>query len=523
MSNATFVDYSMNQLFLPMDLEELIPPRHVVRVVNDAIDQVKDDVFLKHYPGGGRSSYHPKMMTKIIVFAYTQKIYSSRLIAKAVRENIPFMWLSARQTPDFRTINRFRSERMKQTIDEVFSSILQLLIEEGYIKLENYFLDGTKIEANANRYTYVWKKNVDRHQKNLQVKIHDLLCEIDEIEKQEMQTYQDHDLEELGEHSTLTAEKLEETVAQLEQRLQEEPENKPLQKRVKKIQDEYLPRYQRYEEQQAIFQERNSYSKTDHDATFMRTKEDHLQNGQLKPCYNLQVGTENQFIVGYSVHQRPGDTKCMISHLEGVRAKLGTLPKAIIADAGYGSEENYAYLDRWNVKAYVKFNTFHRENSKKWKRDISKVENWSYDEEKDEFICAGDKRLTFRNETKEQTDSGYEITKRNYQCHECEGCPLREQCTKSTTGRQISVSPALMEYKKKAREILGSDHGRTLSVQRSIEVESVFGHFKENRSLRRFFLRGLPKVSIEVGLLSLAHNLLKKTAAQMKSTGDKVG
>lgn len=521
--SITFVDYNMDQLFLPMDLEELIPPQHVVRVVNDAIDRVKDDVFLQHYPGGGRSSYHPKMMTKIIVFAYTQKIYSSRMIAKAVRENIPFMWLSARQTPDHRTINRFRSERMKPIIDEVFTSILQLLIEEGYVKLENYFLDGTKIEANANRYTYVWKKSVDRHQKNLQNKIHDLLREIDEIEKQEMKIYGDQNLEELGENSTLTAEKLEKTVAQLEQRLQEEPENKPLEKVVKKIRKDYLPRQQRYEKQQLTFQERNSYSKTDPDATFMRTKEDHLQNGQLKPCYNLQLGTENQFIVGYSVHQRPGDTRCMIPHLKRVRALLGTLPKAIIADAGYGSEENYAYLDKEELDAYVKFNTFHQEQSKKWKEDISKVENWSYDEEKDQFICAGDKRLIFQYETKERTESGYEITKRHYQCDECEGCPLREWCTKSATGRQISVSPALLEYKKTAREKLWSEHGRALSIQRSIEVESVFGHFKENRSFRRFLLRGLPKVNIEVGLLSLAHNLLKKTAAQINKIREKKG
>jgi transposase len=179
----------MDQLFLPMDLEELIPPGHVVRVVNEAVNRISDDVFLKYYPGGGRSSFHPKMLTKVLVYAYTQKIYSSRQIAKALRENIPFMWLAARQTPDFRTINRFRSQRMKGLIDDVFAAVLQLLIEEGYVTMEHYFLDGTKIEANANRYTFVWKKSTDRYQEKLQTQIRQLLAEIDEVNQQEQKEY----------------------------------------------------------------------------------------------------------------------------------------------------------------------------------------------------------------------------------------------------------------------------------------------------------------------------------------------
>ncbi|MBD1372157.1 IS1182 family transposase [Hazenella sp. IB182357] len=396
-----------------------------------------------------------------------------------------------------------------------------MLIEEGYIQLENYFLDGTKIEANANRYTFVWKKNVDRYKTNLQTKIQDLLDEIDEVEKEEMNLYQGNDLEELGENRQVSTKQLDETISYLEQRLEKEPENKSLKKAVKKIRSDYLPRLERYEDQQSVFQGRNSFSKTDHDATFMRTKDDHYQNGQLKPCYNLQVGTENQFIVGYSVHQRPGDTKCMSPHLDQLNSNLGKLPKSIIADAGYGSEENYAYLETNARKAYVKFNTFHREQSKKWKNDISKVENWSYDEQKDEFICANNRRLTFQYETTEETETGYEITKRNYKCSDCDGCPLREQCTKSATGRTVSISPKLLAYKQQARDLLWGEEGRKLSIQRSVEIESVFGHLKENRAFRRFLLRGLPKVSVEVGLLSLAHNLIKKAAVCVRQSLDK--
>ncbi|GER66791.1 hypothetical protein BpJC4_12620 [Weizmannia acidilactici] len=141
---------------------------HVARVVNDMVNQISDDFFFSYYKGGGRPSYHPKMMTKIILYAYTEKIYSCRGIEKALRENLPMMWLSAQQTPDFRTINRFHSERMKDMIEPLFTELIKLLLEQKYITMENYFMGGTKIEANANKYTFVWKKATEKYEEKLQ-------------------------------------------------------------------------------------------------------------------------------------------------------------------------------------------------------------------------------------------------------------------------------------------------------------------------------------------------------------------
>ncbi|WP_408010704.1 transposase [Pseudalkalibacillus sp. A8] len=171
-SSATFIDYNMGQLVLPMDHSDLIPEDHVVRVINSMVNQVNDGLFFSHFPGGGRSSYHPKMMTKVILYAYTQKIYSCREIAKSLREHLPMMWLAGQQTPDFRTINRFRSERMKEMIEPLFTELIKLLLDRKYISMENYFLDGTKLEANANKYTFVWKKATDRYEEKLQQNIH---------------------------------------------------------------------------------------------------------------------------------------------------------------------------------------------------------------------------------------------------------------------------------------------------------------------------------------------------------------
>lgn len=511
-----YIKYTMDQLCLPMDLEEDIPQNHLVRVVNAAVNRLDDAIFASAYPGGGRDSYHPKMLTKIIIYAYTQRIYSSRLIAKAVRENVMFMWIAGRQRPDFRTINRFRSERMKDVLEKVFAAVLQLLVEEKYVQLEHYFVDGTKIEANANRYTFVWGKAVVKQQMKLQEKVKALFSTIETMEKQEELEHRGKDLPELGEAAEITSEKLETAVQQLECLLQEKPKDKPLKKAVRQLRRDLLPRLRKYEMQREILGERNSFSKTDPDATFMRMKEDHMKNGQLKPGYNVQIGTENQFIVGYSLHQRPTDTRCLKPHLEKVKSILGKIPATVIADAGYGGEENYAYLENEQVEALIKYGTYHKEKSKAWRNDIGKLDNWHYDEAEDTWTCAAGRKLTFRRESKEQTESGYEIHYRHYRSQSCEGCPLKSSCTKAEGNREVKVSLRYFHYKQQVREKLSSQEGWELAVRRMTEPESVFGDVKNNRGFRRFLLRGLPKVSLEVGWLSLAHNLLKKAAVDQK-------
>ena len=208
---------------------------------------------------------------------------------------------------------------MKDVLEKVFAAVLELLVAEGYVKLEHYFVDGTKIEANANRYTFVWRKSVARYKARLQAQVKELFDEIEENERRENQEYGGQDLTELGEAATLTSERLAEAVGRLEASLQNGPTAKERKRLVRKVRRTLLPRLQKYEEQEAILGERNSFSKTDRDATFMRMKEDHMGNGQLKPAYNVQLGTENQFILGYSVHQLATDTRCLIPHLEQVK------------------------------------------------------------------------------------------------------------------------------------------------------------------------------------------------------------
>ena len=507
-----FKPYTQGQLRLPTDLEELVPAGHLVRVVNSAMERMDLSPLLRRYKGGGTSSYHPKKMLKVLVYAYSQRIYSSRQIAKALRENVNFMWLSGSSQPDFRTINRFRGEVMKGIIQEVFGAVLRLLMEEGYVKLEHYFLDGSKIEANANRYSWVWAKSTKKQREKLQEKVKALLEEIERINEEENEEYGDDDLEEMGEGGPIDAEKLEKKIQELNERLKEEPPDKKLAKAVKKLGQDYLPRQGKYEEQENKLAGRNSYAKTDEDATFMRMKEDHMKNGQLKPGSNVQLGTENQFVVGFSLHQRPGDAACLVPHLEELPDRLGRLPRNVIADAGYGSQENYEYLEGKGVGNYVKYSTFDREQKKGRKANRFAAGEFAYGPERDEFRCPAGRRLVYRSTRAATTDTGYRKEQRLYECEGCRGCRWKRQCTRAAGNRWLTLSFPFERMRLRARDNLHSEQGKALRSRWAVEVESVFGRLKHNWGFRRFTLRGLAKVQVEWRLLCMAHNLAKTAA-----------
>lgn len=507
-----FKPYDQNQRRIIFGFEDMIPEGHMVRVISQAVDQMDLTRLLSRYPGGGTSSYHPAMLLKVLFYAYADHIYSSRRIAKASRENIHFLWLTGNTPLDHMTINRFRGERMNGIIEEIFAEVLELLATQGYVKLEEYFMDGTKIEANAGKYSWVWGKSTKRYKAGLQEKCRKLFEEIDEIDKEEKEKYGDRDLEETGNGKEIDSEAIREAAKRIDEKLNEKPKDRQRKKAKRKMEKDYLPRMEKYEQQEKILEKRKSYSKTDTDATFMRMKEDHMKNGQLKPGYNVQIGTENQFVTGFSIHQRPGDTSCMKEHLEAVKRQQGSYPNNVIADAGYGSEENYEHLKKKGMTGFVKYNTFHKEATKKWKLDITKVQNYPYVKESDEYRCPMGRCFHFLYEKKEKSENGYESKVRVYECESCKGCEHRERCItskKEDGNRRIYINERRNELRKEARELLTSEKGLEMRSRRPIEVESVFGDIKGNYGVRRFLLRGLEKVTIEWGLLCIGHNMRK--------------
>ena len=259
----------------------------MVRVIDKAIDGMDMSPLIKTYKGGGTSAYHPVMLLKVLVYAYADKIFSSRQIAKATRENINFLWLTGNTRLDFMTINRFRSERLGGIMEKIFADVVEYLAREKYITLDRYFLDGTKIESAANKYSWVWGKNTQRFKEQLNKKVVTLFKEIDILNDDEDKAFNGRDLPELG-SKPIDSNALAETVKKIDNKLLQNCTDKQLKTAKKKIEQDYLPRMQKYEQQEKLLQERKSYSKTDTDATFMRMKEDHMDNGQLKPAYNVQ-------------------------------------------------------------------------------------------------------------------------------------------------------------------------------------------------------------------------------------------
>ncbi len=506
---------------MPPSYAEMIPVDHLVRVVNKAVEEIDVSALLAQYKGGGTSSYHPKMLLKVLVYAYAERIYSSRRIAKALREHIHFMWISGGSRPDFRTINDFRSSRMKAVIEEVFTAVLEYLVAEGHVKLEHYFLDGTKIEADANKHKVVWAKRRENYHRRVQEQIKELLKQIEQANEEEQAEYGDDDLEELGgngqldENSELLKKKIAELNEKLRKRNQPKKDTRPARQALKKLAEDCLVRLEKYEQQETTLAGRSSYAKTDPDASSMRMKEDRgAEQPWPKPAYNVQIGTEGQFVVGFSVHQRAGDPACLIPHLEGMRTHLGHLPRNIVTDAGYGSEENYAYLEQHGLGNFVKYNTFYQDTHHFRKPEVIRqhqfrAENFGYDLDRDEFICPAKKRLYYQYTSRHISDNGYLSDRRNYECDQCDQCPLKPQCTKAKGNRKIRISFRLLEYRRQARANLISEVGKRLRANRSTEVETVFGIVKHNMGFRRFHLRGLEKVKTEWGLVSIAHNMRK--------------
>lgn len=525
-SAPVFKEYNQSQrMLLPPSLEEMIPGNHLVRVVNRTIDQMNIEPLIETYKGGGTSSYHPRMMIKVLVYAYLSKIYASRKIAKALREDVNFMWLSGMSGPDFRSINNFRSGRMKRAIDKVFGSMIGFCIENKYVKLENYFVDGTKIEADANRYSHVWTKNTARYKRGVQEKIQELLRHIEEENEKENQLYGERDLEELGEESQISSEKIKEQVKRLNRILegQKEKENrgdketlakiKKVEKVKKEIEENHLPKLEKYEEQEKILKGRNSYSKTDTDATFLRDKKD-----QLVPAYNVLAGSENQVIVNYTIHQTASETEVLPGHIRRLKERTGRVPSALVGDSAFGSQENYEYIEREHIGNYLKYHTYHYEKTKKYREDIFNKDHFAYEKETDRYECPVGRKLPYKETQKRKTSTGYETEQRIYECEDCSGCLRAKECKKGQGNRSIQINARLAAYKAQARANLESEKGRQLRKQRGIEIESVFGDIKWNQGYSRFRLRGLAKVNVEFGLLSMAHNMKKIAMLEQKNS-----
>ena len=512
-NKVVFKTYSPAQgMLLPPSLDELIAKDHPVRIVNEVIEPLNLELLEKAYKGGGTSSYHPKMLLKILVYGYVTNTYSSRKLEAAVKENIHFMWLAGMQQPDHNTINTFRGRRLQDALKDIFTQVVGLLIEEGLLSIKDINVDGTKIEANANRYTFVWGNAIKTSKEKIKKQLKELWQYTQKIAAEESELPPPPDF------TTITKEKVEQTIEKIEQALQDKaPVSKQVKQKLNYAKNKWPEALDRYEEQEKILDGRNSYSKTDNDATFMRMKDDHMKNGQLKAAYNVQISTSDQFIVDYSIHPNPTDTTTLPKHIEQHKTTYHQSPQSVTADAGYGSEENYQYLEDNAIEGYVKYSSFDKQQSANhYKKAPFATEQLHYNEQKDCYYCPMGQTMNCIGSYEKQTSTGFKQTIKKYQAKNCNGCPLRGVCHQSRHNRIIEINHNLMRHKAITKEKLNTEEGIEKRKKRCCDVEPVFGNIKSNHKFNRFMLRGKKKVNIEFGLLALAQNLRKKAAPARK-------
>lgn len=504
-----FKAYHQHQgMLLPPSLDELIPTNHPVRIVDEVLSKIDIQPLIRKYQTGGASSYHPGMLLKVLVYAYINNIYSSRKIEEALQQNIHFMWLSGMSQPDHNTINRFRSDRLKEPLREIFVQVVQLLAAEGLLSIKELYTDGTKIEANANRYTFVWGNAIKSNKEKMKIQLDALWKYAQNIAAAELD-----DTDPSG-FDRIDKEKVEQTIAKIDAALKDKPVSKEVKQKLNYAKKHWPAALDKYEQQLAVIgKDRSSFSKTDHDATFMHMKEDHMQNGQLKPAYNVQVSSNQQYITNYSIHPNTNDTNTLIQHLDQHIQSYRQIPEVVTADAGYGSEENYEYLAEKEITAYVKYNHFDREQNELIQSKKPFVaENLYYNAVADYYVCPMGQHMHNIGTYSRKTISGFEQQATKYQAANCSNCPLNGVCHKNKGNRVIEVNHHLNELKQQAKEQLLSEEGIKKRKQRCHDVEPVFANIKNNHGFRRFMLRGKEKVAIEIGLIAIAHNIRKKAA-----------
>ena len=501
------------QLKLPLEIGHVIPDNDCVRLLGQFVEELDLSDLYSTYSRVKENQVSPRQMLKIMLYAYHEHNYSSRGIEKACRRDINYMYLlEGRSAPDHATIARFRSIHFGQVADKYLAMTARYLMDLGEISGREIFIDGTKIEANANKYTFVWKKSVTKNQVKLLEKTALLVQECVES----------YGLREIW-HGQVKEKHLSKILRKLYKIKEEEGvgfvhgsgcRKTQLQKHIELL-EEYSARLKEYSRKLEVLGDRNSYSKTDPDATFMRMKEDAMLNGQLKPAYNLQLGVDSGYISWLTLSPKPTDTSTLIPFLTGMETALKHRYPVVVADAGYESEENYSYLEDRGISAMIKPANYEISKTRKYKQDISRRENMPYNPDGDYYTCRNGCRLYAHGIHHQRTASGYVRKQTVYRCYECAGCPHRAECLKGKNWKipeeerfkKLTVSRKFERQRKECLDRITSEEGIQLRVNRSIQAEGAFALWKEDGAFRQFLCRGQANVYAESVLMAIAQNL----------------
>lgn len=512
-------DYTTSSLYyqikLPLDVEIMIPADDPVRLLSAFVEGMELSDLYASYGRIRKNQASPRQLFKIMVYASMNRLYSSRDIETACKRDINFMYLlEGMPAPDHATIARFVSLHFARCSKKTLAEVTGLLYELGEISGKSIFIDGTKIESCANKYSFVWKKAVTKNMAKLFDKITELVEDCENLYG--LKVVYD------GQVSLRTMKRLRKKLYKM--KLEEQVEfvhgtgkrKTSLQKSIEEL-EKYIEKLKEYTHKIHMCGERNSYSKTDTDATFMRMKEDAMLNGQLKPAYNLQHGVDAEYITWLDISTHPTDVLTLIPFLKDMEKHLPFKYSDIVADAGYESEENYVFIEQNGQTAYIKPQNYEMSKTRKYQNDISRRENMGYREETDSYICRNGRELTARYDKKVRNRNGYTSQVTIYECENCQGCPYKEQCIHGNNcktpmeGRTKRLNVSKVMNQKRMEDLLRitGEYGTQLRMNRSIQAEGSFAETKEDMNFRRYLYRGKKNVLAQSILLAIGRNINK--------------
>ena len=512
MKNLTQHYSNAKQGFLPVFLSDCLDLLDPVLTFDRFMEGIELQKYLKKVPKHkvGRLRYNPVNMLKTVLFGFMSSGYCSlRELEDNCKVNLRFMYLMDRETPSYRTFGYFINEELSDSVESIFKAVMQYIQKVDAVDLQHLYIDGSKFEANANKYSWVWKKATEKSRYRLYKKITALIEVINEelawsgTKISTNTEYVPDYLDEIAEQYAMLWQLDDKTF------VHGKGKHKSVQQRHYEWLRQYADKLREYVEKIAICgPDRNSYSKTDHSATFMRIKTDYMGNDQLLPAYNVQIAVADEYIAMVDVNHYRSDMDCFIPLMEHFNKTYGFYPRYPVADAGYGSYNNYLYCEQKGMEKYMKFTMFKKETEDKNYRDNPfRAENFPIDKE-GIMRCPNGKAFTlqYRQHVK---GNAYGRQEEIYRCEDCSGCPYAEKCKKTEGNRTVRINQELTAMHQEVIQNLESIHGALLRMNRSIQAEGTFGVIKHNRWYKRIVRKGINSVRLEVLLISIGHNLYK--------------
>ena len=507
LTNKPITYSTARQLKLPLDLEKIINISDPVYTFCDVMDHIDlTPYFAEEGCKTGRPRCDAKKLLEVILFAFMENgISSLRDLEKLCRNDIRYMYLlDDMPAPSHATFGNFIRNELTTSIEGIFNDINTYIFETDHVDLEHTYIDGTKIEANANRYTWVWKKSCIKNRRKVFEKLSTLIDEMNTttlclmgVKLENREVYEINYVEEMLENYRHAINLDVSTfVSGIGHR-------KSLQQRQYQSMQGYLERLKTYAKHIEICGEhRNSYAKTDHDATFMRVKRDYMGNDQLVPAYNVQAAICDEYIAVIDTKQYASDMECFVPLMEKFKQTYGHYPKYPVADAGYGSYNNYIYCEEHGMEKYMKFTMFEKESKdEKYRDNPYRAVNFAINEN-GKPVCPNGKEFNYLY-TRPVKGNKYGRTEELYQCEDCTNC---SQCEGN---RIIRLNEELTSVHQEVLNNLNSTKGALLRINRSIQAEGAFGTIKWNRAYTRARRRGLKGINFEISLICCAFNLHK--------------